>query len=166
MSGLGGLNKTTGGIVIAAVQSQLFYVQTPQDLSNATEHVCALVRQTKRAYPSMDLILFLEYSIHGLFMSMDPLIMCTLDGPELAAFRKVCKEEKVWGTFSIMEKNEISPSANPWNTGITITSSGEIVHYYRKMYPWIPVEPWYPGNPRDFCVHGVWRGQDVADYLP
>lgn len=146
MSGLGGLNKTTGGIVIAAVQSQLFHVATPEDLSKATQHVCDLVRRTKRAYISTDLILFPEYCIHGLSMSMEPSIMCTLDGPEVAAFKNVCKEEKVWGVFSIMEKNDISHDANPWNTGITINSSGELVNYYRKMHPWIPVEPWYPGN--------------------
>ena len=72
--------------------------------------------------------------------------MCTLDGPQVAAFKQVCREEKVWGVFSIMEENDISPSANPWNTGITVNSSGELVNYYRKMHPWIPVEPWYPGN--------------------
>jgi formamidase len=45
-----------------------------------------------------------------------------------------------------VEPNFLSPGANPWNTGITINSEGEIVNYYRKMHPWIPVEPWYPGN--------------------
>jgi formamidase len=77
---------------------------------------------------------------------MDPSILCTLDGPEVSSFKTVCAEEKVWGTFSIMEPNFLSPGANPWNTGITINSDGEIVNYYRKMHPWIPVEPWYPGN--------------------
>ena len=27
-----------------------------------------------------------------------------------------------------------------------INKEGEVVNYYRKMHPWIPVEPWYPGN--------------------
>lgn len=146
MSGLGGLNKTSGGIVIAAAQSQLFSVQTPADLNAATNHICNLVRSTKRAYPSTDLILFPEYCIHGLSMSMNPSIMCTLDGPEVAAFRAVCIEQSIWATFSIMETNSISPTANPWNVGLTINSAGEIVNYFRKMHPWVPVEPWYPGN--------------------
>lgn len=131
MSGLGGLNKTEGGIVIAAVQSQLFHVATPEDLSKATKHVCDLVRQARRANPATDLVLFPEYSIHGLTMDMNPEIMCTVDGPQVAAFKQVCKEEKIWGVFSIMEKNELG---NPWNSGITINSSGELVNYYRKVY--------------------------------
>lgn len=103
MSGLGGLNKTSGGVVIAAVQSQLFHVTLPSELSKAVQHVCNLVRQTKRAYPSVDFVLFPEYSIQGLTMCMDPSILCTLDGPEVAAFKNVCREEKVWGCFSISE---------------------------------------------------------------
>ncbi|OAA64361.1 nitrilase/cyanide hydratase and apolipoprotein N-acyltransferase [Niveomyces insectorum RCEF 264] len=146
MSGLGGLNKTAGGIVVAAVQSQLFRVDTFQDLSNATEHVCSLVRRAKQEYPAVDLLLFPEYCIHGLSMSTDESIMCTMDGPEVAAFRKVCAEEKIWGVFSIMEKNAAVTGGNPWNVGITINASGELVNYYRKMHPWVPVEPWYPGN--------------------
>lgn len=142
MSGLGGLNKTSGGIVISAVQSQLFSVTTPEELKRAVSHVVALVRQTKRAYTATDLILFPEYCVHGLSMSIDPSIMCTMDGPEVAAFKEVCREEEVWAVFSIMEKNELG---NPFNTGITINSAGEVVNYYRKMHPWIPVRE---GGPR------------------
>lgn len=143
MSGLGGLNRTAGGITVATVQSQLFDIATAEDLSKAVQHVCDLVRQTKRAYPSTDLILFPEYCVHGLSMSMDSSLMCTLDGPEITAFKTVCKEQNVWAIFSIMEKNDLG---NPWNTGITINSQGRVENYYRKMHPWVPVEPWYPGN--------------------
>ncbi|PSN65507.1 nitrilase/cyanide hydratase and apolipo protein N-acyltransferase [Corynespora cassiicola Philippines] len=143
MSGLGGLNKTAGGIVITAVQSQLFSVTTADELAKATLHVTDLVRQCKRAYPHTDLILFPEYCIHGLSMSMDDTLLCSLDGPEIQAFRSVCQDQKVWAVFSIMEKNTLG---NPWNTGVTIDDKGEIVNVYRKMHPWIPVEPWYPGN--------------------
>ncbi|RMZ29512.1 hypothetical protein D0859_06417 [Hortaea werneckii] len=66
-----------------------------------------------------------------------------MDGPEVAAFKKACRDNKIWGCFSIMEKNELGM---PWNTGIVIDSHGELVNYYRKMHPWVPVEPWYPGN--------------------
>lgn len=146
MSGLGGLNKTSGGIVIAACQSQLLRVNTPEDLSKATQHVCNLARRAKREYPNVDLVLFPEYCIHGLSMCTDPAIMCTLDGPEVAAFKDVCKETGTWGIFSIMEKNALAPDAKPFNVGITINSTGELVNYYRKLHPWVPVEPWYPGN--------------------
>ncbi|KAI0133997.1 formamidase [Xylariales sp. AK1849] len=145
MSGLGGLNKTPGGIVISVVQSQLLPVSTPSDLSSAVSHVVSLVRRIKRSYPTTDMVIFPEYSIHGLSMSTDPAIMCSLSGPEVAAFKDVCKKESVWGCFSIMEKNDLAPK-HPWNSGLVIDDRGVLVDYYRKMHPWIPVEPWYPGN--------------------
>jgi hypothetical protein len=47
------------------------------------------------------------------------------------------------GCFSIMERN---PGGYPWNTGLIINADGELALYYRKMHPWVPVEPWHPGD--------------------
>lgn len=141
MSGLGGLNKCSGGIVISVVQSQLFDVQTPEALAAAVDHVVSLVRQTKRAYPATDFVLFPEYCLHGLSMSTDPAILCSLEGEQVEALKAVCRAERVWGCFSIMEPN---PLGAPWNTGITIDDAGHLVDYYRKLHPWIPVRPFLP----------------------
>ncbi|KAK5115410.1 hypothetical protein LTR85_009870 [Meristemomyces frigidus] len=142
--GLGGLNKSSpDSIVLGLCQSQLFDVRTPEQLKHAVDHVCALITKAHKSYPLMDMIIFPEYCVHGLSMSTDSSIMCTLDGPEVAAFRRACKENSIWGCFSIMERNELGM---PWNTGLVMNAEGELVNYYRKMHPWIPVEPWYPGN--------------------
>ena len=53
----------------------------------------------------MDLVVFPEYSLHGLSMDTNPEIMCRIDGPEVAAFREACGDNKIWGCFSIMEVN-------------------------------------------------------------
>jgi formamidase len=91
----------------------------------------------------MDLVVFPEYALHGLSMATDPAIMCRMDGPEVAAFRAACRDNRIWGCFSIMELN---PGGNPWNTGIVIDDMGEMRLYYRKLHPWVPVEPWEPGD--------------------
>jgi formamidase len=78
-----------------------------------------------------------------LSMSTAEELMVTLDGPEVEAFRKACIAHRIWGCFSIMEKN---PHGNPYNTGLIIDDLGELRLYYRKYHPWIPVEPWEPGN--------------------
>jgi formamidase len=41
---------------------------------------------------------------------------------------------------------EANPHGNPWNTGLIIDDTGEVRLYYRKLHPWVPVEPWEPGN--------------------
>lgn len=143
MSGLGGLNKSPNGVVIGVVQLQLPNVASPRDLANQTERVCEMVGKARRNSPNMDLVVFPEYSLHGLSMDTNPEIMCRMDGPEVAAFKRACVEHQIWGCFSIMEHN---PSGNPYNTGIVIDDAGEVQLYYRKLHPWVPVEPWEPGN--------------------
>ena len=142
MNGLGGLNKSPDGVVIGLVQLQLPVVVTKADLARQTERIVYMVGKARRNLGTMDLVVFPEYSLHGLSMDTNPEIMCRLDGPEVAAFRKACVDNKIWGCFSIMEFN---PDGNPYNSGLIIDDHGEIKLYYRKLHPWIPVEPWEPG---------------------
>ncbi|MFH7243056.1 MAG: formamidase [Spirulina sp.] len=143
MSGLGGLNKSPNGVVLGMVQLQLPTVVSPDDLSAQTQRICEMVGKARRNMPSMDLVVFPEYSLHGLSMDTNPAIMCRLDGPEVSAFRQACIDNDIWGCFSIMEYN---PDGNPYNSGIIIDNTGELKLYYRKLHPWVPVEPWEPGN--------------------
>jgi formamidase len=41
---------------------------------------------------------------------------------------------------------EHNPRGNPYNTGIIIDDHGNIALNYRKLHPWVPVEPWAPGD--------------------
>ena len=143
MSGLGGLNKSDNGVVIGLVQLQLPVVVTPADLAAQTEKIVAMVGKARRNLGTMDLVVFPEYALHGLSMDTNPAIMCSLDGPEVAAFKAACKQHAIWGCFSIMEHN---PGGNPYNSGIIIDDQGELQLYYRKLHPWVPVEPWEPGD--------------------
>jgi formamidase len=143
MNGLGGLNKSPHGVVIGLVQLQLPVVSTPAHLAAQTEKICWMVGKARRNMAGMDLVVFPEYSLHGLSMDTNPEIMCSMDGPEVAAFKQACREHKIWGCFSIMEFN---PKGNPYNSGLIIDDQGELQLYYRKLHPWVPVEPWEPGN--------------------
>ena len=143
MNGLGGLNKSPNGIVIGLVQLQLPNVASCAELHAQTQKVVAMLAKAKRGMPTLDLVVFPEYALHGLSMDTNPEIMCSLDGPEVAAFKDACIEHSVWGCFSIMERN---PGGNPYNSGIVIDDTGAIRLYYRKLHPWVPVEPWEPGD--------------------
>lgn len=143
MSGLGGLNKSPEGVVIGLVQLQLPVVATPADLKEQTEKICTMVAKARRNMATMDIVVFPEYALHGLTMDTSDEIMCDLDGPEVGAFRNTCRENCIWGCFSIMERN---PEGNPYNSGLIIDDQGELRLYYRKLHPWTPVEPWEPGD--------------------
>jgi formamidase len=143
MNGLGGLNKSPNGVVLGLVQLHLPGVATPADLEAQTQKIVAMVGKARRNMPTMDLVVFPEYALHGLSMNTDPAIMCRMDGPEVAAFKQACIEHRIWGCFSIMEHN---PVGNPYNTGLVIDDRGAVKLYYRKLHPWVPVEPWEPGD--------------------
>jgi len=143
MSGLGGLNKSANGVVIGLVQLQLPLIETRADVTKQAAKIVSMVAKAKRGMSTMDLVVFPEYSLHGLSMDTRPEILCDLDGPEVASFRMACHANKIWGCFSIMERN---PDGNPYNSGLIIDDTGAIRLYYRKLHPWVPVEPWEPGN--------------------
>ena len=132
MNGLGGLNKSPEGVVFGMVQLQLPVVETKADLTKQTEKVVSMVSKARRNMPTMDLVVFPEYCLHGLSMDTNAEIMCTLDGPEVAALKQSCVENEIWGCFSIMELN---PGGYPYNTGLIVDDQGEIQLYYRKCTP-------------------------------
>ena len=110
MSGLGGLNKTPDGVVIGLVQLQSPTIAAKSDLAAQTEKICAMVQKARKGMPTMDLVVFPEYSLHGLSMDTNPELMSRLDGPEVASFRPACIDNRIWGCFSIMEiKSTTSP---------------------------------------------------------
>ena len=143
MNGLGGLNKSPEGVVIGLVQLHLPVIETRADIARQTEKIVAMVGKAKRGMATLDLVVFPEYAVHGLSMDTRDEILCDLDGPEVAAFKEACRSNGVWGCFSIMERN---PGGNPWNSGLVIDDTGALKLYYRKLHPWVPVEPWEPGD--------------------
>ena len=142
-SGLSGLNKSPNGVVMGLAQLALPDPRTRDELWQQTQRVVEMVGKARRSMPEMDLIVFPEYCLHGLSMDTSPDIMCDLDGPEVAALKQACIDHKIWGCFSIMEAN---PNGNPFNSGLIIDDTGALKLYYRKMHPWVPVEPWEPGD--------------------
>mmetsp|Transcript_8085 Transcript_8085/g.24979 ORF Transcript_8085/g.24979 Transcript_8085/m.24979 type:complete len:333 (+) Transcript_8085:31-1029(+) len=144
-SGLGGLNKSPNGVVIGLVQLQLPQsVATKEELAAQTQKIVEMVGKARRNMPTMDLVCFPEYALQGLSMDCSDEILCDRDGPECKAFAAACKEHKIWGCFSIMERTP--GSKMPYNSGLIYDSDGNEKLYYRKLHPWIPVEPWEPGD--------------------
>ncbi len=143
MNGLGGLNKAPAGVVVGLVQLQLPVIETRDDVMRQAERVADMVGKAKRGLSTMDLVVFPEYALHGLSMDTRDEILCSLDGPEVALMRAACAEHRIWGCFSIMERN---PGGYPYNVGLIVDDRGEMRLYYRKMHPWVPVEPWEPGD--------------------
>lgn len=147
MSSTGSVSASPNGLLSALIQFPVPVVAGPQDIERNVAKICETVAHTKTGYPDLDLIVFPEYSTTGLntkIWSYDEMLQ-SLDGPEVRAYQQACAENDVWGVFSIMEPND-APGKAPYNTALIINSDGEIALHYRKLQPWVPVEPWAPGD--------------------
>ena len=61
---------------------------------------------------------------------------------------------------------EFNPNGNPYNSGIIIDDAGDLKLYYRKMHPWVPVEPWEPGDIGIPVLRRAEGREARADHLP
>lgn len=143
MSAPTGSEPTPVGVAIGVVQYQLPTVETSEQVGEQAARICDRVRTIRADHPDLDLVVFPEYSLHGLSMATDDKLLCSVDGPEVAAFADVCRSERIWGCFSLLERN---PGGKGWNTGIILDDTGELRLHYRKVHPWSAVEPWEPGD--------------------
>lgn len=143
MDGLGGLNGSEHGIVLGLLQLRSGENIQPHDLNLSAERLASFVRQVKERRPNIDLIIFPEYSLNGASKSLDPDLQCSIDGPQVEILRQACRSAGVWACFSLMECN---PNGNPYNSAILVDDEGQIRLHYRKLHPWVPGEPWEPGD--------------------
>lgn len=147
MGSTGSVSASPDGVLTALIQYPVPIVSGPEDIEKNVAQICRTVANTKAGYPDLDLIVFPEYSTSGLntkIWSYDEMLL-TLDSKEVTQFRNACRENDVWGVFSIMEPND-TPGLAPYNTAIIIDNKGETALHYRKLQPWVPIEPWYPGD--------------------
>jgi formamidase len=155
MGSIGSTSRPTEGLLLGLIQYPVPVVNSKKDIEGNVEKICQATANTKAGYPGMDLIVWPEYSTQGLNVKkwLTEEFLCDIPGPETDAYAKVCKDSDIWGVFSIMERNEDS-SKNPFNTAIIINNKGEIVLKYHKLNPWVPIEPWYPGDLGQPVVEG------------
>ncbi len=147
MGSIGSMTKPKMGFLAAAIQYPVPVVNSRKDIDKQIENIIRMVHSTKAGYPGVELIVFPEYSTQGLNTKkwLSDEFLCDVPGKETELFGQACKEAGVYGVFSLMERNP-DPNKNPYNTAIIINPQGEICLKYRKLFPWNPIEPWYPGD--------------------